>query len=97
MREQDYIRGSRSAYRFMMLHCMRELDVETDAEKLEQKVAQLAAEREEAIGVLRDICRDCGDNDWSDDLHLADIIEKHLGRHLDRQRRTQRTRAAEPD
>ncbi|SHH33704.1 hypothetical protein [Desulfofustis glycolicus] len=84
MGEQDYIRGSRNAYRFMMLHCLRELDIETDAEKLEKKIVQLVAEREEAISVLRDICRDCGDNSWSDDLHLADIIDKHLGRHLGR-------------
>jgi len=84
MSEEDYTRGSRSAYRFMMLHCMQNLDVETEPEELEKKVAQLLAEREEAIGALRDLCRDCGDNEWSDDLHLADIIDKHLGRHLDR-------------
>jgi hypothetical protein len=23
-----------------------------------------------------------GDNDWPDDLHLADVIDKHLARHL---------------
>jgi predicted secreted protein len=63
---------------------MRELDVETEEEKLEKKVSQLIIEREEAINTLRDLCREHGDNDWSDDLHLADIIDKHLGRHLDR-------------
>jgi hypothetical protein len=31
---------------------------------------------------LRNLCRDFGDNDWDDDLHLADVVEKHLGRHL---------------
>lgn len=84
MSEQDYIQGSRNAYRFMMLHCMRELDVETEPEKLEKKVALLVAEREEAISILRGICADCGDNDWEDNLHLADIIDKHLGKYLDR-------------
>lgn len=84
MSEEDYTKGSRNAYRFMMLHCMRELGVETEHDALNRTVAQLIAEREEAIGVLRDLCADCGDNDWHPSLHMADIIEKHLGRHLER-------------
>jgi hypothetical protein len=45
-------------------------------------VAKLAKEREQAIAMLRGVCDRHGDNDWPDDLHLADIIEKHLARHL---------------
>jgi hypothetical protein len=41
------------------------------------------SERKETINVLREICEYYGDNDWPDNLHLADIIEKHLFRHLD--------------
>lgn len=39
-------------------------------------------ERREAITMLRSICHDYGDNDWPDDLHITDIIDKHLYRHL---------------
>ena len=42
----------------------------------------LIAEREDAIRTLRDVCEEFGDNDWAADLHLSDIIEKHLGRNL---------------
>lgn len=84
MGEKEYERGLRTAYRFMMLHCMRNLDIDADITSLEKKVAQLTAEREEAISVLRSLCEDCGDNDWEETLHLADIIDKHLGKHLDR-------------
>jgi hypothetical protein len=57
-------------------------------------VRLLIAERDEArqahqfvqaetVKVLRQVCEQHGDNDWPDDLHLADIIEKHLWRHLE--------------
>lgn len=46
------------------------------------EAARLLAERYEAIARLRTVCEDFGDNDWPDDLHLADIIEKHLEPHL---------------
>ena len=42
-------------------------------------------EREAAIRVLRCVCSEFGDNDWPDDLHLSDVIEKHLYRPLSRQ------------
>ena len=44
--------------------------------------AALLTERQRAIVALRELCAKFGDNDWPDDLYLADIIEKHLGRHL---------------
>jgi len=43
----------------------------------------LKEERNDAIVMLRQVCEDWGDNDWADNLHLADIIEKHLWRHLE--------------
>jgi hypothetical protein len=39
-------------------------------------------ERQEAIEKLRELCDEFGDNDWPDELHLADVIEKHLAGHL---------------
>ncbi len=46
------------------------------------KLAQAVAEREEAVQILRRACGEFGDNDWKETLHLADIIDKHLVRHL---------------
>ena len=39
-------------------------------------------ERERAIIQLKIICEEYGDNDWSDDLDLSDIIDKHLHRNM---------------
>ena len=44
---------------------------------------RLQSEREEAIATLRRVCDRFGDNDWDPWLPLADIIEKHLVRHLE--------------
>ena len=44
--------------------------------------ASLLIERQAAIAALREVCAVFGDNDWPDDLYLADIIEKHLAPHL---------------
>jgi hypothetical protein len=40
------------------------------------------SERMDAVAMLRQVCAEWGDNDWPDGLHLGDIIEKHLWRHL---------------
>lgn len=79
MSEKDYVRGKRTAYRSIMLSCMRELEPGAVLRE------RMAAERDEAIAILRNLCKTHGDNDWSKDLHLADIIDKHLGKHLERQ------------
>ncbi len=39
-------------------------------------------EREATVAMLRAVCAEYGDNDWPDNLHLADVIEKHLWRNL---------------
>jgi predicted secreted protein len=46
------------------------------------KIAELHAERLAAVIALRELCAEHGDNDWPDNLHLADVIEKHLAKHL---------------
>lgn len=76
MSEKDYERGSRAAWTAMLRRCLAQLGGKDRA----RNVWRL--EREAAIAVLRDLCEEYGDNDWHDDLHLADVIEKHLGRHL---------------
>ena len=76
--ETAYDEGYRMAWTFMLIECLRHLGYE-DPET--QKVAWIK-EREQAIHQLRSLCEEFGDNDWNANLHLADIIEKHLGDHL---------------
>jgi hypothetical protein len=46
----------------------------------EARIAALEAHLDGIRKTLRIECADLGDNDWSDDLHLGDVVEKHLGR-----------------
>ncbi|XXX79151.1 hypothetical protein WMF30_10295 [Sorangium sp. So ce134] len=77
-REQAVTEGHRLALTGVMMHCARELGREDPMARL----AVLEQERAHAVATLRRVCRDHGDNDWSDSLNLSDIIEKHLERHL---------------
>lgn len=75
--ELHYERGGRAAWLNILDLALRHLYDDPVA-----KAAQWASEREAAIAALRSVCEDHGDNDWLSNLHLADIIEKHLARHL---------------
>jgi hypothetical protein len=44
---------------------------------------KLIKERTETIALLRKLCGMYGDRNWKDNLHLTDIIEKHLIRHME--------------
>jgi hypothetical protein len=75
-----YTNGSERAWMTMLMECLRHLGYDSpDA----QKVAWVT-ERQAAIVSLRRLCAEFGDIDWPDDLHLEDIIEKHLGDYLRR-------------
>lgn len=76
--ETAYIQGSRSAWRAILSEAIKNLGYESP----EAKASSWISEREAAIAQLRQACGDHGDNDWTENLHLADIIEKHLVRHL---------------
>ena len=76
--EQSYLSGQRDAHRDMLMLALRNLGID-DAEAGK---AFWVEERARAVAALREICEQHGDNDWSDNLSLADVIEKHLGRHL---------------
>lgn len=77
--EAAYERGERAG----LLRALQDVTAALGYTSKRGKEASLIAEREQAIAALRDICLVHGDNDWPANLHLADIIEKHLGRHLD--------------
>jgi len=48
--------------------------------RLAARVRELEAHLDQARQYLRIECGELGDNDWPDDLHLGDVIEKHLAR-----------------
>jgi hypothetical protein len=77
MNEQDYERGYRAAMRLILGEAVRALGPEGDTDRWR-------LERADAVAMLRQVCAEHGDNDWPDDLHLGDAIEKHLWRHLER-------------
>jgi hypothetical protein len=76
MNDDDYVRGQRQVWASILSTAKQQLGVTGET------VESLLAEREAAIEALRSVCEDFGDNDWQPDLHLADIIEKHLARVL---------------
>lgn len=78
--EKIYMQGEKYAYQNMIRKCQHELRA-MDA-KLPTR-EQFAEERIETVAVLRRLCAEFGDNDWDDDLHLSDVIDKHLGRYLE--------------
>ena len=78
--ETAYIQGARTAWRRVLAEALRALATYDGADELSRE--RLIAEREEAISMLRSLCREFGDNEWNEKLHLADIIDKHLGNHL---------------
>jgi hypothetical protein len=77
--EKAHEAGRRSGLVHVLMTCARELG---HGDPL-LKAAAFIAEREAVVVALRRICAEHGDNDWDDDLHLADVIEKHLGCYLD--------------
>lgn len=76
--EIDYIRGSRAAWLAMLGECLGQLGYDDP----EVQRVKWVNERESTVAMLRMVCGDHGDNEWPDNLHLADVIEKHLARHL---------------
>lgn len=75
--EKAYMAGGEYAWTRMMMMCLRHLGAHGERTR-----ESLLAELIEARRQLRQLCEDFGDNNFDDELHLGDAIEKHLGRHL---------------
>lgn len=73
-RQEGYIAGSRRTVRRMLSWCLNELEVDDP----DRARTLWLLERTDLVLTLRNVCRDFGDNHWPDDLHLGDVIEKHL-------------------
>ena len=81
--EQAYIQGQHSVWLRLLDRAIRELGYPAADTLLgNQFVARYISEREKALAVLRDLCAGFGDTNWDSELALADIIDKHLGKHL---------------
>lgn len=74
--ERQYVNGYNSAYRELLQVAIRGLGYENVSR--EQALLLLS----QTTAALRSVCGEFGDNDWDDDLHPADIVEKHLSNHL---------------
>lgn len=88
--DQKYLNGRRGAFNVMLIVCLTELgylnqnDETPKRDQIETGIKRWVSEREQAISTLRQVCADHGDNEWDETLHLADIIEKHLWRHIEK-------------
>lgn len=78
--ETAYRQGRKSAFWSMLCKCADEAGIE-DAVTL---LAKAEVERSNAVDALRVVCEQFGDNDWRNEEPLADVIERHLLRHLRR-------------
>lgn len=72
--ETAYMQGHRAAWQQVLNEALRQLGYDSP----ESNAARWASEREAAIQSLRARCREKGDNDWDENMHLQDIINKHL-------------------
>jgi len=81
MDEQSYGIGRNRAYITIMMNCAKALGFDGTEALNTARVAWIE-ERQAAVNALRDLCETFGDNDWPDTLHLGNVIEKHLARHL---------------
>lgn len=79
MDEKSYIEGSRQAWRTIL----QESIINLGYDSAEKNASAWILEREAAIAQLRRLCELIGDNGWPENLHLADIIEKHVIRHVE--------------
>ena len=77
--ERSYAEGNRQAWLGILAEAVSHLGGD-DSDAVDS--ALLVWERQEVVAKLREVCAEFGDNDWTDDLSLADVIEKHLMRHL---------------
>lgn len=78
--------GRRAAHADMLRVNLRELGYANVPD------GSLIDEREGVVTLLRGLCAEFGDNDWSPELHLRDVIEKHLMNYVRERLMTDRSR-----
>lgn len=81
--ERAWMLGERAGWVQILRQAIKHLGYSDDIDDGLCDKHRYILEREAAIAQLRMLCEEFGDNDWEPSLHIADIIEKHLGRHLE--------------
>jgi hypothetical protein len=86
--EKGYVEGRRRTLINLLSHALKELrGFENPEDQPLIKLAVEVKEREETVAVLRRACEEFGDNGWPEDLHLGDVIENYLMKHIEKRRR----------
>lgn len=78
LQEMIYEQGSRAALCSILSQCLNQLGYQSG----ESTKAGWILEREATVAALREVCGGYGDNNWANELHLADVVNKHLLPHL---------------
>ncbi len=81
--DKIYMEGEGQALKEMIIYCQNKLRAFGIELKTKKEFDQ---ERIETIALLRMHCDEYGDNDWDDDLHLSDVIDKHLIRYFEEEK-----------
>ena len=74
--EEAYEEGERAVWMMLLRQAVQHLG-------LEALPQGWTIERLDTLQILRQMCARYGDNDWDDTLHLGDVLEKHLWKHLE--------------
>jgi hypothetical protein len=84
--EQKWVDGNRAAWRRLLTLSLGQLKLGEEGEAKnpvdDERVACIAIQLEDVRAQLRDACEDFGDNDWDEDLALADVVSRHLTPYL---------------
>ena len=81
--ESLWLQGHHAAWLQILRQALRELGFDQAVLAYpELKLARMAAMIEETRSYLRQVCAQHRDLDWDDNLHLRDVIEKHLVKHI---------------
>jgi len=80
--EKAYTEGTRAAWSRILTLAAAELGADTS----DGRLAALLAERAAVVAKLWEICAGYGSTDWPDDMHLPNVLERHLRRHIEARR-----------
>jgi hypothetical protein len=77
IRAQHEINGARRANTNLLAYALEQLKPGDDRTNME-KLAAMTLEREKAVTSLRRLAEQYGESEWTEDLSLPEIIDKHI-------------------
>ncbi len=81
--DRGYADGKRMYWGVQLMTAIRELSAFSPGDDPRIELGSLVRERADVVTTLRELCAEFGDNDWPDNLHLGDVIQKHLAQYLE--------------